>query len=57
MLESITLARWAKHAGVRDIDIMWIDLQGAEHRAFKGMENLISRVKAIYTEVEFKEMY
>jgi FkbM family methyltransferase len=56
-VESITLARWAEHAGVRDIDIMWIDLQGAELRAFKGMENLISRVKVIYTEVEFKEMY
>lgn len=57
MVESITLARWAEDAGVNDIDIMWIDLQGAELRAFKGMGKLISRVKVIYTEVEFKEMY
>jgi FkbM family methyltransferase len=56
-VESITLARWAENTGVRDIDIMWIDLQGAELMAFKGMGNLISHVKVIYTEIEFKEMY
>jgi FkbM family methyltransferase len=57
MVESITLEKWAVEAQVRDIDIMWIDLQGAELKAFKGMGNLISRVKVIYTEVEFKKMY
>jgi len=56
-VESVTLSRWAKHVGVFDIDILWIDLQGAELRAFRGMEDLISHVKVIYTEVEFREMY
>jgi len=56
-VQSITLARWAEQASVSDIDILWIDLQGAELKAFRGMENLISKVKVIYTEVEFKELY
>ncbi len=56
-VESITLERWAEEVGVRDIDILWIDLQGAELKAFQGMGPLLSRTKIIFTEVEFKEMY
>ncbi len=56
-VESITLKRWAEEAGVRHIDIMWIDLQGAEMKAFCGMGDLISRTKIIHTEVEFREVY
>jgi len=56
-VESINLTRWAKQVGARDIDIIWLDLQGAGLRAFIGMGNLISRVKVIYAEVEFKKRY
>jgi len=56
-VESITLEQWAESAGVQDIDIMWIDLQGAELKAFQGMGNLLSRTKVIYTEIEFKKIY
>jgi hypothetical protein len=51
------LERWAKEAKVQEIDIMWIDLQGAELKAFQGMGDLLLLTKIIYTEIEFKEMY
>lgn len=56
-VESTTLAQWALENRIDEIDILWIDLQGAELKAFKGMGSLIRRVKVIYTEIEFKEMY
>lgn len=56
-VDSIRLNGWAEEVGVRDIDILWIDLQGAELKAFQGMDTLLLRTKIIFTEVEFKEMY
>jgi FkbM family methyltransferase len=57
LVEAITLEKWAKAAEVNKIDILWMDLQGAELKALKGLGNLIKNVKVIYTEVEYKEMY
>lgn len=56
-VESVTLEKWAKEMQVNEIDILWMDLQGAELRAFRGMGNLIGHVKAIFTEIEFNEIY
>jgi FkbM family methyltransferase len=56
-VESTTLERWAKETGLDNIDIIWMDLQGAELKAFKGMGGLLERIKLIYTEVEFEPMY
>ena len=56
-VESVALKEWVQELGVNDIDIIWIDLQGAELKAFKGMGDFLSRVKIIYTEVEFKQIY
>lgn len=39
------------------IDILWMDIQGAELLALKGFENLLQNVKVIFTEVEFFEIY
>ena len=48
---------WAKEKGINKIDLIWIDLQGAEYEAFEGMGKLLSDVQAIYTEVEVKELF
>jgi FkbM family methyltransferase len=56
-VEAITLEQWAVDAGVNTVDIIWMDLQGAELKALRGMGGLIDTVKIIYTEVEYKEMY
>jgi len=56
-VEAITLAQWAVDAGVDTIDIIWMDLQGAELKALRGLGELIETVRAVYTEVEYREMY
>ena len=39
------------------VDIIWMDLQGAELLALKGLGNKLSSVEHVYTEVSHKEMY
>ena len=39
------------------VDIIWMDLQGAELLALKGLGNKLSSVEYVYTEVSHKEMY
>ena len=43
--------------GISKVDIIWMDLQGAELLALKGLGNYLQNVKYIYTEVSHKEMY
>lgn len=38
------------------VDIIWMDLQGAELLALKGLGNKLSCVEYLYTEVSHKEM-
>jgi FkbM family methyltransferase len=39
------------------VDIIWMDLQGAELLALKGLGDHLQNVKHIHTEVSYKEMY
>ena len=39
------------------VDIIWMDLQGAELLALKGLGEKLKTVKYVYTEVSHKEMY
>lgn len=43
--------------GIPNVDIIWMDLQGAELLALKGLGNHLQNVKYIHTEVSYKEMY
>jgi FkbM family methyltransferase len=38
-------------------DILWMDLQGAELLALKGLGTHVNQVKYVHTEVSYKEMY
>jgi FkbM family methyltransferase len=42
---------------ISKVDIIWMDLQGAELLALKGLGNYLQNVKYIHTEVSYKEMY
>lgn len=53
----ITLKSLAEKAGVSKIDLIWMDLQGAEIRALEGLHELINSVKYIYTEISHTEIY
>jgi FkbM family methyltransferase len=43
--------------GISNVDIIWMDLQGAELLALKGLGNHLQNVKYIHTEVSHKEVY
>lgn len=46
-----------KRYDIPRVDIIWMDLQGAELLALKGLGNNLHNVKYIHTEACFKEMY
>lgn len=56
-VEATTLAQWARENSITGIDLVWMDLQGAELKALQGMEDILRNIKILYTEVEFKQIY
>ena len=56
-VECTTLATASKELNIDHIDVLWMDLQGAELLALKGMGDLLKTVKFIHAELSFKEMY
>jgi FkbM family methyltransferase len=56
-VRATTLKDWAEQDQVDHVDIMWMDIQGAELQALQGMGNLLDGVQLIQAEVEFKPMY
>jgi len=53
----IRLDTWAASAGVNHVDLIWMDLQGAELLALQGMGELLNTVQAIWTEVAYRELF
>lgn len=43
--------------GIEKVDILWMDLQGAELLALESLGNNIDDVKLVYTEVSYKPIY
>jgi FkbM family methyltransferase len=56
-VDAVTLKQWTDENNVKAIDLLWMDLQGAELKALKGLGELIRQVRFIYTEVEYQELY
>jgi hypothetical protein len=46
-----------KKNNIDKVDIIWMDLQGAELLALKGLGTYLNEVKFIHTEVSYKEIY
>lgn len=46
-----------KKFDINNYNFINIDIQGAELLAFKGANNILNQIDAIYTEVNFKELY
>ena len=57
IVNSITLSSFISEEKIEEIDIMWMDVQGAELMALRGLENQISKIKLLHVEVEFFEIY
>ena len=56
-VEAITLDTWMDAVGLNGVDIVWMDLQGAELKALQGLGRKIENIKLIYTGVAFVEIY
>lgn len=52
-----TLDAWAKKNNVSYIDFLWLDLQGMEYQVLKNSPEILSTVRVIVTEVNFKPLY
>ena len=51
------LDTFCEENGIDRVDLMWMDLQGAELIALKSMGQLLSSVKVIHTELEMNPIY
>lgn len=56
-VEANTLDLWRKENNIGNIDIIWIDVQGAELDVFEGSRETLRDVKCIFTEVGLKPYY
>ena len=54
---TIKLSSFIKIEKIKYIDLLFMDIQGAELLVLKGLEESINKVKIINTEVSFLEMY
>ncbi len=56
-VEVRTLDGWAAEAGVDRVDVLKLDVQGAELEVLQGAERLLPTVRLIEAEVSFNPMY
>lgn len=48
---------WCERNGVGTIDLLWMDVQGAEMDVFSGASESLKRIKYLYTEYAIAELY
>ncbi len=56
-VQSNTLDNWCRDNNTQFIDIIWIDVQGAELLVFEGGKEILQNTKFILTEVGLKPYY
>jgi len=56
-VESVRLDDWMKDNAIPKVDLIWMDLQGAEVRAMEGLGVFLEDVKVIHTEVDLRGYY
>ena len=56
-VESTTIKKFCTDLNIAKIDFVWMDLQGAEFLALKGMGSYIKKIDIIHTEAELFEIY
>ena len=56
-VSTITLPALMKEQGLQSVDLLKLDLQGAERLVLTGGAAVLDRVRVIYTEVFFEQLY
>ena len=54
---SITLESWKAQYKIDKVDLLWMDVQGAEGLVLEGFGEALRDVSAIYTEINFEKIY
>jgi len=57
VVDATTLDLWRNENDIGNVDIIWIDVQGAELDVFEGSKETLKNVKCIFTEVGLKPYY
>jgi FkbM family methyltransferase len=52
-----TLDDWAQSQGVKNIDFLWLDMQGSEFQMLKASPKILKTIKVIQTEVSRRPFY
>jgi FkbM family methyltransferase len=52
-----TLDNWCAENAIKEVDIMWIDVQGAELLVFHGSDKVLANTRIVMTEVGLKPYY
>jgi 2-O-methyltransferase len=53
----VTLDEWAESEGVGAVDILWLDLQGAELDVLRSANSLLSRTHIVHVEISDEPLY
>lgn len=56
-VDCTTLAEELPRHNIKNVDVLWMDIQGSELNALKGLGDLLNNVAVIHTEVEFMAIY
>jgi len=56
-ISTITLDKWAEHNKISEIDLIWLDTQGAELNILKGGPEILKKVKLLFLEANMVERY
>lgn len=51
------LDTWFEQTSIDRIDLIWMDVQGAEHLVFEGASGILDKIKYIHTEFDDRELY
>ena len=56
-VECITIDKYCSDNNIEKIEFVWMDVQGAEDLVLKGMSEMSSKIRFIYTEYNDEEVY
>lgn len=52
-----TIDSWMREQSLNFVDLIWMDVQGAERNVLEGMQKSLSQIRYIYTEYNDRELY
>lgn len=56
-VECILLDEWLKNKKINEVDLIWMDVQGAENIVIKSLGDYLKNVKIITTEIGLENLY